>query len=89
MDASTVYNNIRALSAHFATERAERQQRRELFAADFARLQEAGCAAKLLRDYVPTDREPQTRPFAGLKNANAVLPTYYFSEAPNTAYVDL
>jgi alkylation response protein AidB-like acyl-CoA dehydrogenase len=42
MDASTVYNNIRALSAHFATERAERQQRRELFAADFARLQEAG-----------------------------------------------
>jgi len=42
-----------------------------------------------LRDYVPADREPQTRPFAGLKNANAVLPTYYFSEAPNTAYVDL
>ena len=46
-------------------------------------------AAMLLRDYVPADREPQTRPFAGLKNANAVLPTYYFSEAPNTAYVDL
>jgi hypothetical protein len=36
MDADTVYENIRALSAHFATERRERQQRHELVAADFA-----------------------------------------------------
>jgi alkylation response protein AidB-like acyl-CoA dehydrogenase len=42
MDAATVYENIRALSAEFATERRERQQRRELVAADFARLREAG-----------------------------------------------
>ncbi len=42
MDAGTVYENIRALSAHFATERRERQQRRELVGADFARLREAG-----------------------------------------------
>jgi hypothetical protein len=41
MDADTVYENIRALSAHFATERRERQQRHELVAADFARLREA------------------------------------------------
>ena len=42
MDAATVYENIRVLSAEFATERRERQQRRELVAADFARLREAG-----------------------------------------------
>jgi alkylation response protein AidB-like acyl-CoA dehydrogenase len=42
MDANTVHENISALSAHFATERRERQQRRELVAADFARLREAG-----------------------------------------------
>jgi alkylation response protein AidB-like acyl-CoA dehydrogenase len=42
MDAGTVYENIRSLSAEFATERRERQQRRELVAADFARLREAG-----------------------------------------------
>ena len=43
MDADTVYENIRALSAHFATERRESQQRHELVAADFARLREASC----------------------------------------------
>jgi alkylation response protein AidB-like acyl-CoA dehydrogenase len=42
MDAGTVYENIRALSAQFATERRERQQRRELVGTDFARLREAG-----------------------------------------------
>ena len=42
MDADTVYENIRVLSNQFATERGERQQRRELVAADFARLREAG-----------------------------------------------
>jgi alkylation response protein AidB-like acyl-CoA dehydrogenase len=42
MDADTVYENIRTLSDQFATERRERQQRRELVAADFARLREAG-----------------------------------------------
>ena len=39
MDAATVYENIRALSAEFATERRERQQRNELVAADLR-----GCA---------------------------------------------
>ena len=42
MDSDTVYENIRALSDQFAAERGERQQRRELVAADFARLREAG-----------------------------------------------
>jgi alkylation response protein AidB-like acyl-CoA dehydrogenase len=42
MDAATVYENICALAAEFATERRERQQRRELVASDFARLREAG-----------------------------------------------
>jgi alkylation response protein AidB-like acyl-CoA dehydrogenase len=42
MDADAVYENIRALSAEFATERRERQQRRELVAADFTGLREAG-----------------------------------------------
>jgi alkylation response protein AidB-like acyl-CoA dehydrogenase len=42
MDAANVYENLRAISAEFATERRERQQRRELVAADFARLRDAG-----------------------------------------------
>jgi alkylation response protein AidB-like acyl-CoA dehydrogenase len=42
MDACTVYENIRAISADFAAERRERQRRRELVAADFARLRDAG-----------------------------------------------
>jgi alkylation response protein AidB-like acyl-CoA dehydrogenase len=42
METPTVYENIRALSAEFAAERRERQQRRELVAADFARLRDAG-----------------------------------------------
>src|SRR6266446_125390 len=42
MDANAVYENIRALSNQFATERRERQQRNGLVAADFARLREAG-----------------------------------------------
>jgi len=42
MEAVTVYENIRALSADFAAERRERQQRRELVAADFARLRDTG-----------------------------------------------
>jgi alkylation response protein AidB-like acyl-CoA dehydrogenase len=37
-----VSENIRVLAADFAAERHERQQRRELVVADFARLQEAG-----------------------------------------------
>jgi alkylation response protein AidB-like acyl-CoA dehydrogenase len=42
MDAGTVYENLRSLSAEFAAERRERQQRRGLMSADFARLREAG-----------------------------------------------
>ena len=42
MDAGTVSDNIRAITADFAAERRRRQQRRELVAADFARLREAG-----------------------------------------------
>jgi alkylation response protein AidB-like acyl-CoA dehydrogenase len=42
MDVETVYENLRAISANFAAERRERQQRRELLAADFARLRDAG-----------------------------------------------
>jgi alkylation response protein AidB-like acyl-CoA dehydrogenase len=42
MEADTIYQNIRALSADFAAERQERQQRRELVAADFARLRDTG-----------------------------------------------
>jgi hypothetical protein len=41
MDADTVYDNICAISADFANERSERQQRRELVDADFARLRNA------------------------------------------------
>ena len=40
MDADTVYENLRAISADFAAERRERQQRRELVAADFTRLRD-------------------------------------------------
>ena len=36
------YENIRAISADFATERRDRQQRRALVAQDFARLRDAG-----------------------------------------------
>src|SRR5215468_6950983 len=42
MDADTICQNIRAISANFAAERRERQQRRALVAADFARLRDAG-----------------------------------------------
>ena len=42
MEADTVYHNIRAISGDFAIERRERQQRRALVAADFARLGDAG-----------------------------------------------
>jgi alkylation response protein AidB-like acyl-CoA dehydrogenase len=42
MEAAEVYENIRALSAEFGRERHERQRRRELVAADFARLRDAG-----------------------------------------------
>jgi alkylation response protein AidB-like acyl-CoA dehydrogenase len=42
MDAGTVHENLRAISAGFATERRERQQRRELMADDFARLRDGG-----------------------------------------------
>jgi alkylation response protein AidB-like acyl-CoA dehydrogenase len=42
MDARTILKNVREVSARFATERSERQQRRELVAADFAQLREAG-----------------------------------------------
>jgi alkylation response protein AidB-like acyl-CoA dehydrogenase len=42
MEAAEVYENIRVLSAEFARERQERQRRRELVAADFARLRDAG-----------------------------------------------
>jgi alkylation response protein AidB-like acyl-CoA dehydrogenase len=42
MDTHLVFENVRELSARFATERPARQQRRELAAADFAQLREAG-----------------------------------------------
>jgi alkylation response protein AidB-like acyl-CoA dehydrogenase len=42
MEATEVYENILALSAEFATERRKPQRRRELVAADFARLRDAG-----------------------------------------------
>jgi alkylation response protein AidB-like acyl-CoA dehydrogenase len=42
MEAIEVCRNIEALSAEFATERRERQRRRELAPADFARLADAG-----------------------------------------------
>jgi alkylation response protein AidB-like acyl-CoA dehydrogenase len=42
MDARTILANVRQVSAHFAAERRERQQRQGLVAADFAQLREAG-----------------------------------------------
>jgi alkylation response protein AidB-like acyl-CoA dehydrogenase len=42
MDPHTILANVREVSARFATERSERQQWRELVAADFAQLREAG-----------------------------------------------
>jgi alkylation response protein AidB-like acyl-CoA dehydrogenase len=42
MDAGTVQKNLQAISTDFAAARRERQQRRELVAADFARLRDAG-----------------------------------------------
>src|SRR6516165_5648869 len=42
MEAGTVYQNVRVLAADFAVGRRDRQQRRELVAADFARLRDAG-----------------------------------------------
>jgi alkylation response protein AidB-like acyl-CoA dehydrogenase len=42
MDARTILERVREVSARFATERSERQQRRRLVAADFAQLREAG-----------------------------------------------
>jgi alkylation response protein AidB-like acyl-CoA dehydrogenase len=42
MDTRTILENVREVSARFATERSARQQRRELVAADFAQLREAG-----------------------------------------------
>src|SRR5215472_850052 len=51
MDAGTVHENLQAISADFAAERRERQQRRELVAADFARLREA----RFLLTGVPVD----------------------------------
>jgi alkylation response protein AidB-like acyl-CoA dehydrogenase len=42
MDAKAVRSNVREISESFATQRAERQQRRGLDIADFDRLREAG-----------------------------------------------
>jgi alkylation response protein AidB-like acyl-CoA dehydrogenase len=42
MDVRTILENVREVSARFATERSARQQRRGLIAADFAQLCEAG-----------------------------------------------
>ena len=42
MDSRTILENVREVSARFAAGRRERQQRRELVAADFAQLREAG-----------------------------------------------
>jgi alkylation response protein AidB-like acyl-CoA dehydrogenase len=42
MDAQTILDNVREVSAHFAMERSERQQRRGLEVDDFAQLREAG-----------------------------------------------
>jgi len=52
MDTRTILENVREVSARFATERSERQQRRELVAADFAQLREAG----FLLTGVPVDQ---------------------------------
>ena len=52
MDTRTVLKNVQELSAHFATERRERQQRRELVPSDFAQLRETG----FLLTGVPADQ---------------------------------
>jgi alkylation response protein AidB-like acyl-CoA dehydrogenase len=52
MDAGDVCEHIRVLSADFAAARHERQARRELVAADFARLRDAG----FLLTGVPVDQ---------------------------------
>jgi alkylation response protein AidB-like acyl-CoA dehydrogenase len=52
MDAGDVCEHIRVLSADFAAARRERQARRELVAADFARLRDAG----FLLTGVPVDQ---------------------------------
>ena len=52
MDAGDVCKHIRVLSADFAAARRERQARRELVAADFARLRDAG----FLLTGVPVDQ---------------------------------
>ena len=69
MDTRTILENVREVSARFATERRERQQRRELVAADFAQLREAG----FLLTGVPVDQggiwqsvQQSTRPLCEL-----------------------
>lgn len=52
MDVHTILENVRDVSAHFAMQRSERQQRRKLAAADFAQLREAG----FLLTGVPVDQ---------------------------------
>lgn len=52
MDVRPILENVRELSARFATERRERQQRRALVAADFAQLRDAG----FLLTGVPVDQ---------------------------------
>jgi alkylation response protein AidB-like acyl-CoA dehydrogenase len=42
MDVRTILDHVREVSARFAAERRERQQRRELVAADFAQLRQSG-----------------------------------------------
>ena len=63
MDAGTVYDKLRAISADFARERRERQQRRELVAADFARLRDAGFL--LGRNKLDRGRPPSIQPPSG------------------------
>jgi len=52
MQAETILKNVREVAAAFATERKERQQRRSLAPADFARLKDAG----FLLTAVPVDQ---------------------------------
>jgi alkylation response protein AidB-like acyl-CoA dehydrogenase len=52
MDTHTILENVRELSAYFATDRCERQQRRELVPADFEQLRDAG----FLLTGVPVDQ---------------------------------
>ena len=41
-DAQSILNNVRDIADHFASERSERQRRRELLREDFDRLRESG-----------------------------------------------